>query len=148
MHRTGVNGRGRFHFIRLLFHRVGRFLHLVRGLFHCISDSFLIWLSDRAVLHPFVALHLAALFHLARLLHLHALILHPLHPPVLHSLMLHALATFRRALGLTEFFFDGERRFITREEIARSSCMTSNLWIGGIPRRKRWRICCAACPES
>src|SRR5207249_1799933 len=103
MHRTGINCRARFHFIRLLFHRVGSFLHLVRRFLHLISDSFLFWLSNRPVLHPLVALHLAGVFLLFSALHLHALVLHPLHAAVLHLLMLPALATFRRALGLTEF---------------------------------------------
>src|SRR5438132_4931365 len=113
MHWTGVNGRARFHFIRLLFHCVGSFLHLVRRFLHLIGESFLFWLSNRALLHPFVAFHLAGVFLLFSALHFHALVLHPLHAAVLHSLVLHGFATFRRALGLTEFFFDGERRFIT-----------------------------------
>src|SRR5437016_5203236 len=84
MHRTGVNGRCRFHFVRLLFHRVGSFLHLVRGLFHFIGESFLFWLSNRAMLHPFVAFHLAGVFLLFSALHLHALVLHPFHAVVFH----------------------------------------------------------------
>src|SRR5439155_22399230 len=57
MHRACVNGRARFHFIRFLFHRVGSFLHFVRRFFHFIGESFLFWLSNRAVPHPFVAFY-------------------------------------------------------------------------------------------
>src|SRR6266496_3562547 len=153
MHRAGVNGRARFHFIRLLFHRVGSFLHLVRRFLHLICDGFLFWLCNRPVLHLFVALHLAALFHLARLLHVHALLLRPLHPAVLHAghvihVVFHFFCAFGIRLRRAQLLLYRERRFITREGIARRSCMTNNLWIGRIPRRKRWRISCAARPES
>src|SRR5437773_4098511 len=153
MHRACVNGGARFHFIRLLFHRVGSLLHLIRCFLHLISDSFLFWLSDRAVLHPYVAFYPAGVFLLFSALHLHALVLHSLHAAVLHAghvlhVVLHFLGAFGIRLRRAQLLFYCERRFITGEEIARSSCMTSNLWIGGIPRRKRWRICCAARPES
>src|SRR5438093_10953935 len=69
MHRACVNRRASFylvrfffHFVRLLFHRVGSFLHFLRGLFHFIGESFLFRLSNRAVLHPFVAFHLSGVF--------------------------------------------------------------------------------------
>src|SRR5437660_10964156 len=101
MHRTRVNDRGRFHFVRLLFHRVGSFLHLVRGLFHFIGESFLFWLSACAVLHPSVTFHLSSVFLLLAALHLHALVLHPLHSAVLHAgHVLHVVLHFLCAFGL------------------------------------------------
>src|SRR5207249_9890749 len=117
MHRTGVNGRARFHFIRLLFHRVGSFLHLVRRFFHLISDSFLFWLSNGAVLHPFVALHLSGVFLLFSALHTHALVLHPLHAAVLHAghvlhVVLHFFCAFGVRLGRAQLLLYRERRFV------------------------------------
>src|SRR6266511_3987664 len=104
MHRTRVNSRGRFHFVRRLFHFIG--------------ESFLIWLSKRAVLHPFVAFHLAGVFLLFSALHLHALVLHPLHSALLHAghilhVVLHFFCAFGIGLRRAQLLFYRERRFIT-----------------------------------
>src|SRR5207245_9806210 len=129
MHRTGVNGGTRFHFIRLLFHRVGSLFHFIRGFFHFISQSLLFWLSCRALLHRFVACRPAGVFLLFPALHLHSVVVHPLHTAVLHArhvvhVMLHASASFRRALGLTEFFLYLVRRLIARRHISWTFCFT------------------------
>src|SRR5205823_10957846 len=109
MHRACVNRRASFylvrfffHFVRLLFHRVGSFLHFLRGLFHFIGESFLFRLSNRAVLHPFVAFHLSGVFLLFSALHLHPLVLHPLHTAVLHAgHVLHVVLHFFCAFGIS-----------------------------------------------
>ena len=42
-----------------------------------------------------------------------------------------------------------ERCLITREDIGRSSCATTDLWIGSIAGRKRWWVCrCTAGTET
>src|SRR5947208_4206976 len=119
MHRACVNGRARFHFIRFLFHRVGSFLHFVRRFFHFIGESFLFWLSNRAVLHPFVAFHLSGVFLLFSALHLHPLVLHPLHTAVLSrgGGILHVVRHFFCAFGIilrrAQLLLFRDCRFIT-----------------------------------
>src|SRR6266487_1535590 len=154
MHRAGVNGRGRFHFIRLLFHRVGSFLHRVRRFLHLISDSFLFWLSNRPVLHPRVAFHLATVVRFGVFLHLHALVLHPLHTAVLHAghvlhVVLHFFCAFGIRLRHAQLLLYCECRFITGQEIARCFGRRAHLRISRITRWQWRRICdCATAEKS
>src|SRR2546428_134946 len=128
---------------QLLLHRVGSLLHFLRGLFHFIGESFLFWLSDRALLHPFVAFHLSGVFLLFSALHLHALVLHPLHTAVLHAghvlhVVLHFFCAFGIRRGRAQFSLDGDCRFILHQKIARRSRSAVHVWIGWIIRGQ-WR---------
>src|SRR6266516_3481388 len=158
MHRACVNGRARFHFIRFLFHRVGSFLHFVRRFFHFIGESFLFWLSNRAVPHPFVAFYFTGVLLFFFAAHIHAFIFHPLHAAILHSLvllarhllhvMLHFFRAFRIRLRRPQFSLDCDCRFILRQKVARCSQSTAHLWIGRIVSCQRRRLRCAGRQKS
>src|SRR5438132_1287810 len=120
MHAAGVIEVLRTCLLRLFFHFIGGFLHLIRSSLHLIGESFLFWLSNRPVLHPFVAFYLPGVFLLFSALHLHALVLHPLHAGRVLHVVFHFFCAFGVRLRRAQLLLYRERRFITDEEIARS----------------------------